>query len=236
MRTALLVLGALLAAAFAFAFGATFFARDRIIRLAEDYVIDRTREFADPLAELSENAMIAFQERAMGADMRGMRAARQELADYRRDPRAYIANLVVEGDGPEPAEPGLVATPKDQVLFWKAEVRAHFRETLDRLLLDVRIFTGSNLIAALSIVGLAIAGRRERLPRFLPAAGVMLLSVAFMTYVYVLTMRDPFTVAKWTSSRTSRSSSARTWAGGTRPCSSSRLSGPTRSRERPARK
>jgi hypothetical protein len=185
MRTALLVAGGLLAAAFAAAFGATFFARGHITRLAEDYVIDRTQKYADPLIGLAEEGLRLPGKKPVGRDAEAVEALRADVAEYRRDPRAYITRLVAAGGAPAVAEPGPNAAPKDQLLFWKTEVRAYFEKILDRLLFDLRIFTGSNLAAALAIFGLALAGRRDRLPRLLWAAGLLLLSLAFMTYMYI---------------------------------------------------
>jgi hypothetical protein len=184
LRAALLIVSGLAAAVFAAAFAATFFAKGHITRLAEDYVIDRTRTHVDPLVRITEQGL-----RAPGAKLvlndEQLQAARREVAEYRQDPRAYIAKLVAEDGAPAVADPGPGAPLKDQVLHWKGEIRAYFGRTLDRLLFDLRIFTGSNLIAALATFGLAYAGRRDRLRRLLLVAGLLLASMAYMTYVYV---------------------------------------------------
>src|SRR5687767_11694621 len=132
MRSALLFAGGLLAAFFALAFAATFFARGHITRLAEGYVIDRTQKHIDPLVRLTEEGLRVPGLKLAGRNAEAVETARQEVAEYRRDPRAYIARLVAEGGAPAAPDPGPGAPLKDQVLLWKGEIRAYFARTLDR--------------------------------------------------------------------------------------------------------
>jgi len=184
MRTALLVISGLVAVFFAVAFSLTFFTRGHLIRLAEDYVIDRTRPHADKLVEVAEQAV-----KTPGANLvlgeEVLQATRRELAEYRDDPRAYIARLVAANDVPAAADPGKDAPLKVKVLFWKDQIRSHFEKTLDQLLFDLRIFAGSNLVAALLAFGLAWRARPDRLRALLFVAGLLLASMAFTAYAYV---------------------------------------------------
>ena len=184
MRTVLLGISGLVALVFGAAFGATFVARDRVTGLAQGYVVDRTLAYADPLVGLADEALRAPGIKLLLKDDQ-LRIARQEVAEYRREPRSYIVGLVAAGGAPPAAAPGPDAPIQDRVLSWKGEIRTYFGRVLGRLLLDLRIFTGSNLAAALVAFGLAVAARRERLPRLLPAAGLLLVSTGYMTYVYV---------------------------------------------------
>jgi hypothetical protein len=156
-----------------------------VTRLAEDYVIDETQRHVEPLIEIAEDAVNARGLKFLAKDAEAIATARAELAEYRRDPRGYIRKLIAGGGPAVAGEIDPKAPLKDQVLFWKHQIREHFEKTLDRLVFDLRIFTGSNLVAAVVVFGLAYAGRRDRVPRLVFVALLLLTSVAFMCYVYV---------------------------------------------------
>jgi hypothetical protein len=185
MRTALLVVSGLLAAVFAVAFLATFFAKGHITRLAEDYVIDKTREHADPLVEILEWGIRVPGLKVLARDAELVRTVEREVTEYRRDPRAYVANVVAADPGPRPARPDPGAPLTDQVLFWKAEIRAHFEKTMDGLLLDLRIFFGSNFAVALLTAACAYWSRGRLVFWLLPVAILLLASLGFSIYLYV---------------------------------------------------
>jgi hypothetical protein len=151
--------------------------------MAEDFVIDRTKAYADPLVGIVEEGInIPGLNRAL--DPRIIETVRGEVAEYRREPRAYIATLVADKQLPA-ANPGNPGDFNAKLLFWKSEIREHFEKTLNRLLFDLRIFFGSNLVAALVALVCAWRGRTDRLPRLLLVCGLLLASVAFSTYMYV---------------------------------------------------
>jgi hypothetical protein len=183
MRAALLWLSTIFALFFAGSFAATFFARDAITRMAQDFVIDRTKAYADPLVGIVEEGINApALNRAL--DPRIIEMVRAEVAEYREEPRAYIAKLVADKQLPV-ANSGQVADLKAKLLFWKSEIRDYFEKTLNRLLFDLRIFFGSNLVAALVALVCAWRGRADRLPRLLLVCGLLLASVVFSAYMYV---------------------------------------------------
>jgi hypothetical protein len=182
MRTALLSLSALFALFFAVSFALTFFARDAVTRRAEEFVIDRTKAYADPLVGIAEQGIqVPGIDRVL--DPRIIETIRREVTEYREDPRAYIAKLVA--DEQLPAKPGMDRDFQAKLLHWKSEIREYFHKTLNGLLFDLRIFLGSNLVAALAALVCAWRGRADRLPRLLLVCGLLLASVAFSAYMYV---------------------------------------------------
>lgn len=152
MRVATIVVSALVALFFATSLTLTFFAKEYLTGLALDFVTARTQRFAEPAVVGAEQAL-----RAPGIkhvfDDEAIQTARQQLADYRRDPRGYIAQLVAAERLAIP--PGQVAPLKEHVLGWKIWIRGHFERTFERLIWDVRIFSGTNLVAALLAVWFA---------------------------------------------------------------------------------
>lgn len=183
MRTALLTVSGLAAVFFAASVLLTFLARNYLTGLARDFVIDRTQKYADAAVAVAEQALAAPGIRLV-LDEETFQVARREVAAYRTDPRAYVADLVAAG--PPPAvPPGPNAAVLDRVLHWKARVRTHFDATLGRLLRDLRIFFGSNLAAAVAAFATAWWGRPDRRRGLLVVCGLLLASVAFSAYMYV---------------------------------------------------
>jgi hypothetical protein len=163
----------------------TFFAKEYIIGLAQDFVADRTQRLAEPSVEIADQAL-----RAPGIgrffDDEAIETARQEIDDYRRDPRGYIAHLVAGARHPAPdVAPVREASLRERVTRWKGRIRQHFEDTLDRLVWDLRIFSGSNLAAALIAAWCALWAAGRQVNWLLGVAFLMLTSVAYGAYMYV---------------------------------------------------
>ena len=184
MRTALLIISGLAGAFFAVSFVLTFLARDFVTGLAQDFVVDRTQKYADPVVEIADQAV-----RAPGVKLvlneEQIQAARKEIAAYRDDSRAYIVKLVAADGNPPVRPPGPNAAVEERVLHWKGKVREYFDTTLARLLRDLRIFFGSNGVAAWIAFAAAWWSRPERQRGLLWICVLLLASVAFSTYMYI---------------------------------------------------
>jgi hypothetical protein len=185
MRLPILIASGCVALFFVVSLALTFFAKGYITGLAQDFVADRIQRFAEPTVEAAELAL-----RAPGIkqvlDDEAIETTRQEIADYRRDPRGYIARLVTGERMPALAvAPGPDAPLKERVLRWKIRIREHFESTLGRLVGDLRIFCGSNLAAALIAAWCALSARDRQVNWLLGVAGLLLASVAYGAYMYV---------------------------------------------------
>ena len=186
MRTALLLISALAAIFFALSFLLTFFARGYLTQLAQDFVIDRTQKYADPAVATADQALKAPGIRLVLNDEQ-IQSARREIDAYQEEPRGYIAKLVA-GDGnppPAAAPPGANAALAERVLHWKGRVRAYFDATLGRLLRDLRIFFGSNAVAAIIAFAAAWWSQPGRFRGLALVCVLLLASVAFSSYMYV---------------------------------------------------
>lgn len=170
----------------------TFFARGYLTGLAHDFLIDRTRRLSEPAVEAAALALQAPGIRKV-LDDEAIQTARHEVDDYRQDPRAYVAKLVA-GELPavHAAAPGRDAPLRERVVRWKGRIREHFDRTLDRLLWDLRIFSGSNLAAALVAAWCALRARQGPVLWLLGVAGLLLASVAYGAYMYL----DGFTYCR----------------------------------------
>lgn len=189
MRVALLVVSGCVAIFFLASLVLTFFARGYITALAGDFVTVRTQRFADPAVELAEQALLAPGIKQL-LDDEAIQTARREIADYRRDPQAYIGRLVAGERLQAPAAAqGPDAPLRERVLRWKVRIREYFERTLDRLVRDLRIFSGSNLVFALLAAGCALRCGERKVSWLLVVAGLLLASVAYSAYMYA----DSFT-------------------------------------------
>jgi hypothetical protein len=183
MRSALLFFSVIASLFFAISFVLTFFARDYIERTAQDYVIDKTRRFADPIVDAAEQAtQVPGIQLILNAEQ--LQTARREIVAYRDDPHAYISRLVA-GDVPPAADPGPAAPLRDEVHHCKRRIRDYFDHTLGRLLFDLRIFLGSNLAVALLTAACAYWARGGLVAWLIPVALLLLVSLAFSIYMYV---------------------------------------------------
>jgi hypothetical protein len=144
VRTALVVLNLLVASASGPLFAYTFFARDHLTGLAEEYVVAKTVAHAAPAVEQVERALARPEALLAPAAVRA--AVREEVDAFRADPPKYVRALVA-------ARGAAIEKPKhpfaEKVVAWKEQVRAYFDKTLAGLVRDLRIFAGTNLVAAL---------------------------------------------------------------------------------------
>lgn len=188
MRTALLVIGGITGLFFATSLALTFFAHDYLKRLAQDFVIDKTIPHSDSVVNLADEAANAPGIKRILKE-RELLATRNEIAEYREDPRAYVAKIVAGdvlpavfvGQGPD-------ALVREQVLSWKHRIHEYFDQTMNRLLRDLRIFCGTNLVAALLVFVLSCRASSERRRHLLVLSTLLLMSLAYSIYLFVDSM------------------------------------------------
>jgi hypothetical protein len=135
----------------AFMFAYTFFAKQHVTDRARDFVSERTLAYARPTAE--------WIGKGLGSPLAGKlippekkKAIEAELAKYHQDPEAYIASVTSHADG------GADAAEAGKVEQFKQKIRNYYQSTLEELVIDLRIFTGSNVVAGL--VALVLLLRR----------------------------------------------------------------------------
>jgi len=74
-----------------------------------------------------------------------------EIDLYQSDPHAYVDAVMSSSVKPVVDEKGLTA----KFLSWRGKLAAYMDKTMDNLFRDLRIFTGSNLIASLFLMWIA---------------------------------------------------------------------------------
>jgi hypothetical protein len=88
-----------------------------------------------------------------------MAAIQSEIADYRNDPLAYVADVTGKQvrDAVRPNDNPLI----EKVVAIKRKVRTFYEDTLSALIRDLRVFSISNLVAGLIAFWLAYRSSRE---------------------------------------------------------------------------
>jgi hypothetical protein len=168
------------AAASAGLFGYTFFARGHLVGLAQEFVVGKTVQYADPLVGdvekvLKHPATVAIVPAAF------REAVQAEISTYRKDAGKYVRDLVARGVAVEKPNHALA----DKVVGLKEDIRGYFDATLAGLVRDVRIFSGTNIVAA--ILGAWLASRARGRWRFhvLGMSILLLASLGFNIYMFI---------------------------------------------------
>jgi hypothetical protein len=145
MRTFLLISNAMVALLFTAFFVYTFLGRDHIDGLAREFVTVRTQKLVTPAVDAAEAALRSDITRRLLAKTH-LAAVEAEIAEFRSQPRHYIQRLT---SAQAPAQPETLLTKVSEKIYgWKEGIRVHYNKVLRRLFTDLRIFSGSNVVAA----------------------------------------------------------------------------------------
>jgi hypothetical protein len=183
MRRVLIILNLTLAVLFGAFFAYTFVARKHLTNLARDFVTQRTQSYAERSIRIVEAAVKAPAARTL-LKPEQVEAIERELTEYRAAPATYIRQLT----GVERLSgtvSGYVAPVAAPLALWKQRVRAHFDATLLQLLRDLRIFSGTNVVAGLIAAGLAWKARGRIGNGLIVLSTIILVAVIFNSYMYV---------------------------------------------------
>src|SRR5205814_42007 len=108
-------------------------------------------------------------------------AIRAEVDAFRQDPNGYVRELVKRGATIQLPKHPLAA----QAIEWKNKVRDHFETVLAGLIRDLRIFSGTNVVAALLGACLAYYARGRWRYHVLATSALLLVVLGFQMYVFV---------------------------------------------------
>jgi hypothetical protein len=179
VRTALIVVNFAVAVASAVIFGYTFFAREHLIGLAEEYAIGKTVEYATPAVEYVEAALNHPAAILVPGHIRA--AVRAEVDAFRQNPNGYVRELTARGAAVQLPNHPLAA----KAVEWKNKVRDHFENVLAGLIRDLRIFAGTNVVAALLGAVLAYHSRGRWRYHVLATSVLLLAVLGFQIYLFI---------------------------------------------------
>lgn len=182
MRKYMLTGNGIIAVFFVVFFAYTFFGRAHLNQLARDFVTAKTVTYSAPVVDLAE---VALKNEMVGKflpqDQRAI--AEREIAEYRANPEEYIAKLTgksalaIENNQQNPA--------MAKVAAWKLGIRNHYYRVLERLLVDLRIFSGTNIVAAAIAFILAFrdTGRQDKQLAWI--SFLLFVALIYTLYLYI---------------------------------------------------
>jgi hypothetical protein len=182
MRTFLLISNAVVAILFTAFFAYTFLGRDHIDGMAREFVTARTQKLVTPAVEAAEAALRSDITRRLLPKTQ-VAAVEAEIAEFRSQPRHYIQQLTSTHAPPKPEM--LLGKVSEKIYGWKERIRAHYNKVLRRLFTDLRIFSGSNVVAA-CLAFVCVWGNRERPSLHLKVIScLLLLSIGLAVWLYI---------------------------------------------------
>jgi hypothetical protein len=192
-RTFFIRLNLGIAIAFALFFIATFAMPKFVRNLARDYAVEKTVAYAQPKFEkLSAHLQSQAEKNQLRVEM--PKALSDEIDQFTHDPKSYILALAdAETAVPEP-DAGRSLTDvignfsNAPVVTFQQEIRAYYFSTVAALLGDLRIFAGTNVIAALIGMLAAYYARRNLLVPLLLVSILLLMALFFCMVMYLRSM------------------------------------------------
>ena len=181
MRTAALALNSVVTVFFSCLLAYTIFGRAHLAGQCRDYALQQTVEYSDPVMDVVGKALaVPFVEKVVPASI--MDRLQESMQEYRQDPGAYISKAIAGASES-------IADSDNPILKRLASahmrIKAYFNETVDALIVDLRIFALTNLVVGMFALVLAYRSPVTDLPRQLLLSCVMCLSVAYCSYMYV---------------------------------------------------
>ena len=182
MRKLTLSLNAVVVLFFACFLAYTFFAKTHVEHLGRDFVTQKTIAYAGPTVEFAEESLDSpLVEKVLSGDQ--ILALRAEIATFRDDPSVYIAKLT--GQETPDAIP-LNANPfLSKISSLKSGIRSFYDDTLQSLIVDLRIFSVSNLLAGLLAFTLTLRSPASIRKSIVWFSLLMFGAVLYCSFIYV---------------------------------------------------
>ena len=182
MRKATLVLNSIVVVFFTCFLAYTFVARQHLDSLARAFVTEKTLAYSQPMVEVAEEALDSPLVKKFLSDDQ-VTTIREEIAAYRKDPGAYIADLTRQKirDAPLAKANPLI----EKVAAIKTKIRTFYDNILNALILDLRIFSFSNLVAGAIAFWLAYRSPSDIRNSIVWFSFLMFVAVLYCSYLYV---------------------------------------------------
>ena len=160
----------------------SYFGRRNIDHLARDFVTAKTQEYADRVVDIAAEALKNKLVRILLTDER-IAAFEHEIVEYRKNPNDYIGQLTGQ------RVPAAMQQFKNPLLIkiaqWKNKVRDHYDKVLRRLFWDLRIFAGSNIVAAVIATWLAYREKGKAAKKTAWISFLLFAALVFCVFMYI---------------------------------------------------
>jgi hypothetical protein len=178
LRKITILLNILVVLVSSFLFGYTFFAKQHVTEHARSFVTEKTLDYSRPAIEAIEQVLDSpIASKLISAEKK--QAIESEIAIYRSSPSEYVVSLTSVGDR-RPSQ-----FESDRVGQLKQKIRDYYETTLRDLIVDLRIFTGSNIAAGLFGLILLCSSRIGSLREVQVFSLVIFASVVISSYAYI---------------------------------------------------
>lgn len=156
-------------------FSYTFFAKAHLVEHTRAFVTEKTLAHSKPLVELMRAGLDApLAQKLVSEKIRSQIAG--ELDFYDTDPIKYVTKLTSEN---------APSFGTGKIAKFKASVHAYYQSTLAALVRDLRIFSGSNLVASIFALWLLLKGKIESECKVVTFSFVVFAAVAYSSYSYI---------------------------------------------------
>lgn len=182
MRAFLLIANATVAIVFLAFFAYTFLGRQHIDGIAREFVTVKTEKLVTPAVDAAEQALRAdLTRRLLTRDQ--LAAVEAEFSEFRSEPARYIQRLTSAHTPPKPDT--FLAKRSEKIFGWKERIREHYNKVLRRLFTDLRIFSGSNVVAACLAFFCAWRSQGRPSPQLILISTLLLVAIGFSIYLYI---------------------------------------------------
>ena len=182
MKKLTVALNALTAALFIAFFAYTFFAHSHLSSLARDFVTEKTLHYSGPVIDTVEKTLdVPVVAKLVSRD--DIEVVRAEIDTYRDDPAAYVSDLTGQKLA-IPARRKIGAIAK-KVTEAKEQIRKFYNDTLTALIADLRIFSGTNTVAAILAIVLTLKSRPPVTKPLVAFSFLLFVALVFCSYLYI---------------------------------------------------
>jgi len=177
-----LALNTLTAVLFTAFFTYTFFAASHLRSLARDFVTRKTLHYSGPVIDAVEKSLDGSVVTKLVSD-KDLQLVRAEIAAYRQNPAGYIADLTGQSLAMVPTQRlGAFAKKVNEA---KQKIRSYYDKSLAALIVDLRIFSGTNAVAAILALAMTIKSRPPIRNRVLVFSSLLLIAIVFCSDLYI---------------------------------------------------
>lgn len=170
-----LALNAVIVALSLWLFSYTFFAKNHLVEHTRAFVTEKTVSYSKPLVEFMESGLKApLSQKLLPEVLRS--EIEKEIAVYNYNPAEYVTSLTSEKEND---------FGEGKVAKFKGKVHKHYQLILEDLIRDLRIFSGSNLVAGVCAMWLLLLNKFRFNGKVVAFSFVIFAAVAFSSYSYI---------------------------------------------------
>ncbi len=185
-RKIMLWLNAIMLAGFATLLIFTFILRSTIDSYARDFVTVKTIEYANPLVEAIELGL-QRKEAQLFSKTPWFGLIEAETTAYRTDPASYVGDLT-RGQKPDTSRTNILTKQNpllQKSIETKAQIVDFYNRTIDKLILELRIFLLCNIILCAIILTASYLAKQQFRFSLVWASILMLGCMAYSIFMYI---------------------------------------------------